>query len=128
MDGALVGDDEGEFFHYFLIAEGLDPICTGSREDYVDEEADVIGESAGGEVDGRGLGCDEEIGSIGREYADLGLVAALAAPVIDDRELDQRYGQLLDHDVLEDPHYGDLIAHLDADVVTHQRVNQIQCL
>ena len=50
---------------------------------------------------------------------------AFASPVIDDRELDERNGQLLDHDVLKDPHKRDLVAHLDADVVAHQRVDQI---
>lgn len=51
MDVALVGDDEGEFFHHLLIAEGLDPIGAGGREYYVYEKADVIGESAWGEID-----------------------------------------------------------------------------
>ncbi len=124
----MVGDDEGEFFHYLLIAEGLDPVGAGLGEDHVDKEADVVGEAAGGEIDGCRLGRDEEIGAVGREYADLGFVAALAAPVIDDRELDQRYGQFLDHDVLKDPHQGDLVAHLDADVVAHQCVDQVQVL
>lgn len=104
LDGALVGDYEGEFFHYFLIAEGLDPVGAGLGEDYVDEKADIVGESAGGKIYRGWLRGNEKGRAVRREDADLGLVHALAAPVIDDGELDQRDGQFLDHDILEDTH------------------------
>ena len=54
-DVALVGDDEWEFFHHLLIAERLDPVSAGLRKDDVDEKADVVGESAGCEIDGSRL-------------------------------------------------------------------------
>jgi hypothetical protein len=49
---------------------------------------------------------------------------SLAAPVIDDGELDQRNWKPLNHNVLENSHQRDLVSHLDADVVAQKRVDQ----
>jgi len=52
-------------------------------------------------------------------------VIALASPVIDYGEFDERDGEPLDHDVLKDPHQRDLVAHLDANIIAKKRIDKL---
>jgi hypothetical protein len=120
---SIVCDDQGEFVEYDGVGDGLDPVSARVWEDYVDKEADIIGKTALRQFYARGLGCDNEVRFVRREDPDLGFVASLPLPMVYDGEFYQANGQLLDHDVLENAHQRDLIAHLDAYVVAEQRVH-----
>jgi hypothetical protein len=50
---------------------------------------------------------------------------AFATPMINDGELYQRNGELLDHDVLKNSHQRDLVAHFDTYIVAEQSVKKI---
>ncbi len=126
IEAGLVGDDQGEFVDELGVGDGLDPVGAGVGENDVDEKADVVGESANREFDLGRLRRDDEICTIGRKDADLGLVAAVAFPMVDDRKFDQRDGQSLDHYVLKNAHQRDLVAHLDANVVAEQSVDEFE--
>ncbi len=75
-----------------------------------------------GDLETRRLRYDDGLLSIGREDAHLGEVTALSLPVIHNSKLDQRHGYLLHDDVLENTHERQLVARLEANVVTKQRV------
>src|SRR5215218_5281475 len=102
--GSLVGrggahavyEDEGEFLFVGEVGvdEGLDVVAAGRGELDVEEEADVVGDAGGGDLEGGGLGEDDRLPAVVGQDAHLGEVAPLAAPLCDDGELHHRHGEV----------------------------------
>ena len=120
--------DEGEFL---FVGEGgvyerLDAVAAGRGELDVEEEAYVVGDAAGRDIEGRGLREHDGVAAVGRHYADFGEVRALAAPLRDDGEFHERHGEALHRDLVEDSHQRELVAHLKANVVAEERVDELK--
>src|SRR5215212_3888 len=65
------------------VDERLDAVAAGRGELDVEEEAYVVGDSAGRDLEGRGLREDDGVAAVGRHDADFGEMRALAAPLCD---------------------------------------------
>src|SRR5437763_9113057 len=127
VGGGRAGGVELEEREFLFVGEGgveecLDAVGAGRGEFDVEEEADVVGDSAGRDLEERRLGEHDGVLSVVGEYAHLRHVSALAAPLADDGELQNRHGELLDDYLVEDAHQRKLVSDLKPHVVAEERV------